>query len=132
MAKSGPAVRGRPRRPAPGSTPPTGPDRLLRELTRVFKSLADEQRLKILFLLAERGELNVSTIGEELDQSQPAVSHHLTQLKAAGLIDFRREGKFNFYALNPTGIVDLLAVAFPDGPAKVSFGGVEASFKAKK
>lgn len=107
------------------------PDLMVRELARLLKSVADENRLKILFMLAEHGEMHVGAIGEELDQSQPAVSHHLAQLKSAGLVDVRREGKFNYYASNPTGVSQVFAEMFPSGPAKVNLGGVEISLKKK-
>ena len=107
------------------------PDRLLRNLTDVFKSLADRSRLKILFMLAADGELNVSTIGNRLGQSQPAVSHHLTQLKKAGLIDYRRDGKFNFYRIDPEGLGPLVKDLFPEVGAtpRLTFGGLDVLFK---
>ena len=107
------------------------PDRLLRNLTDVFKSLADRSRLKILFMLAADGELNVSTIGNRLGQSQPAVSHHLTQLKKAGLIDYRRDGKFNFYHIDPEGLGPLVKDLFPEVGAtpRLTFGGLDVLFK---
>lgn len=106
---------------------PTPP---VRELADLFRCLADEHRLTILFLLSEHGELSVSALGEHLHQSQPAVSHHLTQLRQAGLIDYRRDGKFNRYALTPDGLHRLLNQAFPDGkPARVVFAGVEIRLK---
>lgn len=74
-------------------------DELERDLIRVFKLLADETRLKILLTLMREGELHVSAICERLSQSQPAVSHHLALLRAAGLIESRRDGKHNFYAV---------------------------------
>ena len=105
------------------------PDRAIKGLTEVFKSLADGSRLQILLMLA-RGEMNVTAIGKELGQSQPAVSHHLTQLKNAGLIDYRRDGKFNFYMLAPDGLGELVAQLFPNGAAPtISFGGLEVSFR---
>jgi ArsR family transcriptional regulator, arsenate/arsenite/antimonite-responsive transcriptional repressor len=128
VAKNATAVRGRTGR---AGGPSAGTDRTIKELTRVFKSLADEHRLQILFLLARHGEMNVSAIGDELGQSQPAVSHHLTQLRNAGLIEYRRDGKFNFYDLNPDGMAELLDHMFPVGPARLVFGGVEVSFKRK-
>ena len=108
--------------------PPPG----LPELSRLFKSLSDMHRLQILLLLAHHGEMHVSAIGEHLGQSQPAVSHHLTQLKNAGLIDFRREGKFNYYALSETGLVPLHEQLF-GAPAsfKMSLAGVEVVFRRK-
>ena len=72
---------------------------LEKDLVQVFKLLADETRLKILFLLGQEKELHVSALCERLGQSQPAVSHHLALLRVAGLIEPRRDGKHNFYSI---------------------------------
>ncbi len=71
------------------------------ELVRLFKLVADETRLRILHYLMQAHELNVRTLCGLLDQSQPAVSHHLAMLKVAGLIECRRDGKHNFYRIVP-------------------------------
>src|SRR5688572_27127225 len=55
-------------------------DRTITGLADVFNMLADRSRLKILLALAQDGELHVSALCELLEQSQPAVSHHLTLL----------------------------------------------------
>ncbi|MBX9578787.1 MAG: metalloregulator ArsR/SmtB family transcription factor [Gemmataceae bacterium] len=124
-----PSADGTGRRVAAGPVPA----RLMKDLTEVFRSLADRSRLQILFLLAEHGEMNVTAIGEEIGQSQPAVSHHLNQLKKAGLIDYRRDGKFNFYRLDHEGLEPLVNELFPDPKADtmLTFGGVEVRFKRK-
>ncbi len=75
-------------------------DRALHQLTQVLKLLADDSRLRILLLLAREGELHVSALCDELRQSQPAVSHHLTLLRMANLVGYRRDGKFNYYYLD--------------------------------
>ena len=72
---------------------------LEKDLVQVFKLLADETRLKILFFLGREKELHVSALCERLGQSQPAVSHHLALLRVAGLIEPRRDGKHNFYSI---------------------------------
>ena len=54
-------------------------ERTLNGLAQVFKLLADESRLKILLALARDGELHVTALCDLLAQTQPAVSHHLTQ-----------------------------------------------------
>lgn len=72
---------------------------LEKDLVQVFKLLADETRLKILFMLMREGELHVSALCERLEQSQPAVSHHLALLRVANLISARRDGKHNFYSV---------------------------------
>ena len=89
-------------------------DRTLTGLTQVFKLLADESRLRILLTLAREGEMHVSALCHMLGQSQPAVSHHLTLLRMAGLVGFRRDGKFNFYRLDAMLLGDLLERLFAD------------------
>ena len=119
-------------RPVPSPAPGNGtlPDRAVRDLSELFRGLGDRARLHILLLLARHGELHVSRIGEEVGQSQPAVSHHLNQLKKAGLIAFRRDGKFNYYRLAPDGLDDLVGDLFPDGAEpRLRFGGVEVVFR---
>jgi ArsR family transcriptional regulator len=63
------------------------------------KALADETRQKIMSLCCCRW-MSVGEIVEALDVSQPTVSHHLSILKSAGLVDTRRDGKQVFYALD--------------------------------
>jgi DNA-binding transcriptional ArsR family regulator len=73
----------------------------LKDVAASFKLLADETRLRVLSLLIQHGELNVRMLCAQLDQSQPAVSHHLALLRDAGLIRARRDGKHNFYRCIP-------------------------------
>ena len=108
--------------------------RTMRALIDIFKSLADESRLTILMLLARHGEMHVSAICKELDQSQPAVSHHLTQLKNAQLVDSRREGKFSFYNLHSELLADIISRFYPHASSlqqKLTYGELEVTFKAR-
>lgn len=68
----------------------------------LLKQVSDPTRLQIILMLAE-GEKHVGALGEHLNQSQPAVSHHLALLRHGGIIAPRRQGKNNFYALTDTG-----------------------------
>jgi ArsR family transcriptional regulator len=72
------------------------------DLARLFKLLADETRLKIMYFLMQKDELNVRMLCRLLGQSQPAVSHHLALLRTAGILERRRDGKHNFYHLVPS------------------------------
>ena len=69
------------------------------------KALADETRQKIMSLCCCKW-LSVGEIVKELNVSQPTVSHHLSILRSAGLVDSRREGKQIFYSLNQKKIAD--------------------------
>jgi ArsR family transcriptional regulator len=98
------------------------PDGVAKELVDVFKLLADETRLRILFLLKQNSELNVRTLCRMLTQSQPAVSHHLALLRVAGLIEMRRDGKHNFYSIQLPRFEKLLYSifgAFPGDPNEI-------------
>jgi ArsR family transcriptional regulator len=84
---------------APPASPLKVPERLIQNLTDVFKLLADKSRLKIVLALAQEGQMHVSALCKLLGQSQPAVSHHLTLMRMVGLVGYDRSGKHNFYYL---------------------------------
>ena len=62
------------------------------------KSLSDENRLRILHHISN-GKKSVSSIVEELNLSQPLVSHHLKELKRSLLVKIERNGPFIYYEL---------------------------------
>ena len=62
----------------------------------IFKQLCDGNRIRIFWMLCHCEEC-VINISSAMGMSSPAVSHHLKQLKAAGLIVSRREGKEVYY-----------------------------------
>jgi len=74
----------------------------VRPVSRLFKALGDETRLRIVALLSH-GELCVCHIHEALALSQPNVSRHLSILRAAGIVADRREGNWVHYRLAPQG-----------------------------
>ncbi|MEZ4363074.1 MAG: metalloregulator ArsR/SmtB family transcription factor [Kofleriaceae bacterium] len=69
-------------------------------LSRLFRALGDETRLRIVALLAH-GELCVCHLERALELSQPTVSRQLGVLRAAGLVTSRREGTWVYYKLVP-------------------------------
>ncbi|CAN5589243.1 hypothetical protein BH11PLA2_BH11PLA2_42900 [soil metagenome] len=101
----------------------------LKPLAELFRALADPHRLWILQLLHERGEQSVKALSDELQQSQPAVSHHLTQLRQSGLIDYRRSGKFNYYHLDPRAL-QLLITDLGGDVTRLQFAHLELRLTA--
>ena len=73
----------------------------------VFKQLSDSSRLRIFWLLChcEQCVVNISSM---VEMSSPAVSHHLRQLKAAGLLVSERSGKEVYYRAADTAQARLL------------------------
>lgn len=63
----------------------------------LFKSLADETRLRLLLLIQAEAELCVCELTEALDDIQPKISRHLNQLKNSGLLQDRRQGQWVYY-----------------------------------
>jgi ubiquinone/menaquinone biosynthesis C-methylase UbiE len=91
-------------------------------MASILKSLrlaADPSRLRLLLLL-EQEELSVAELQDILAQGQSRISTHLAQLKQAGLVDDRREGKNAFYRLTaPAPLMDLLRSAAAEVPEAV-------------
>jgi ArsR family transcriptional regulator, arsenate/arsenite/antimonite-responsive transcriptional repressor len=81
----------------------------LKETARFFKVLADEARLKMLWLLFNRRELCVCDIMAVMEITQSKASRHLAALRNAGLATDRREGLWSYYSLRPAN--DRLAEA---------------------
>jgi ArsR family transcriptional regulator len=69
---------------------------------RLFKALADETRLKILWLLMRQEELCVCDIIGVLGITQSKASRHLRYLFNAGLVTDRREGLWMYYRISVT------------------------------
>lgn len=76
-----------------------------------LSALAQESRLEIFRFLVQAGKNGVPAgkIGERLDLPLSTLSFHLNQLKQAGLILCRREGRTLFYSANYKSMNDLMA-----------------------
>jgi ArsR family transcriptional regulator len=79
-------------------------------LSELYKALADETRVKILYLLSQQ-ELCVCDMAFLLDTTLPAISHHLRLLKALRLVASRRDGKMVFYRLDDDHVLALIEQA---------------------
>jgi DNA-binding transcriptional ArsR family regulator len=71
--------------------------------SEIFRVLADPTRRAVFEKLAA-GEMSVGALKKGFDISQPAISQHLAQLRKAGLVAERREGRNIFYAANPAAL----------------------------
>ena len=82
-------------------------DREFSHIADIYKQIDDEKRLKIFWILCHVEEC-VINIAAMMDMSSPAVSHHLSRLKASGLIVSSRKGKEVYYKAADTKEVHLL------------------------
>jgi DNA-binding transcriptional ArsR family regulator len=76
--------------------------------SEILRALADPTR-RAVFERLTAGELSVGALKRNFDVSQPAISQHLAQLRKAGLVAERREGRNTYYWANPVGLDPLLA-----------------------
>ncbi len=76
------------------------------QIGKVFKAMADRTRREILDRLREEGDLSAGEIADRFQLGKPAISHHLSVLKEAGLASERREGQHIIYSLEEASIVE--------------------------
>jgi len=70
------------------------------QVNLMFRAFSDPTRLRILHLLLD-GELCVGDLVKILKVPQPTASRHLAYLRRTGLVATRRNGLWNYYALQP-------------------------------
>lgn len=81
---------------------------LFAQFAAVAKAIAHPHRLELLEQLAQ-GERNVEVLANRIRVSIANASQHLQQMRRAGLVASRREGKFMFYRLTDDAVLNLLA-----------------------
>ena len=82
-------------------------DLLLKPIAAICKSLADENRLRILLAIGN-DKKSVSQIVETVGLSQPLVSHHLKELRRNHLLKVERHGPFIYYQISNGSVLSLL------------------------
>jgi len=82
------------------------------ELARALKALGDETRLAMMLLISRQDELCVCELEPHFDLSQPTVSHHLKQLRDAGLVSAERRGTWVYYRAEPAMLQKLRKLPF--------------------
>src|SRR5207245_5295485 len=81
---------------------------LFSQFAAVAKALAHAHRLELLEQLAQ-GERSVEVLAERAGLSVANASQHLAQMRRAGIVASRRDGKFVHYRLADEAVLDLLA-----------------------
>lgn len=69
----------------------------------IFKAFCDENRVRILGLLKD-GEKCACKLLEEMNITQPTLSHHMKILCDSGIVEGRKEGKWMHYSISREGI----------------------------
>lgn len=77
-------------------------------LQDTIKALSDPTRRRILELL-KKGPMSAGDLGKEFDMTGATMSHHLSILKKAGLVNDEKKGTFIYYEINTSVMEDLLS-----------------------
>jgi ArsR family transcriptional regulator len=94
----------------------------MEQYTQIFKTLSDPTRLRILRLLLDAGtELCVCELVDSLEEPQYNISKHVSALKAAGLLQSRKEGRWVYYRPQKT-----------DGPFLTFLGKAVSAIPAER
>ncbi|WP_245882338.1 ArsR/SmtB family transcription factor [Spirosoma oryzae] len=83
-------------------------DKQIDKAAYVLKAVAHPLRIRIIQMLNENTELNVSTIYKNLNAEQSLISHHLINMRDKGILDIRRSGKNIFYFLVDTAVAEII------------------------
>jgi len=85
------------------------------ELAAALKVLADPVRLRLVSIIATSptGEVCACDLPESVDRSQPTVSHHLSMLVNAGVLEREQRGKWAWFRLLRHRLDELAAVLSP-------------------
>jgi DNA-binding transcriptional ArsR family regulator len=76
-----------------------------------FKALAHQGRLEVFFFLVRaQAEVAAGAIQDGLGVPGPTLSHHLDQLRRAGLIESRREERYIYYSVRRDTVTALVRV----------------------
>jgi ArsR family transcriptional regulator, lead/cadmium/zinc/bismuth-responsive transcriptional repressor len=86
-------------------------DQHITEVTKIFKALSDENRLKIAYALTLEEELCVCDVAHIVGATTATASHHLRHLKNMGLAKYRKEGKLVYYSLDDDHVKQLIHIA---------------------
>ena len=68
----------------------------------IFKAFCDENRIRILRCL-RTGEKCACKLLDEINVTQPTLSHHMKILCDSGIVVGRKEGKWMHYSISPEG-----------------------------
>ena len=80
----------------------------MEEAAYMLRAISNGTRLQVIATLSEMEEMSVSQLQEQLKCEQSLLSHHLTDMRAKGVLNCRREGKNCYYSLKNKQIIQIL------------------------
>ena len=75
----------------------------------LLKAIGNENRLLVLCMLIQAGEMSVGALLEHIPLSQSALSQHLSRMREEGLVSYRRESQTLYYRIENPDIEKIVA-----------------------
>ncbi|RMX08615.1 transcriptional regulator [Corticibacter populi] len=75
----------------------------------LLQAVGNPNRLLVLCLLIERGEMSVGALNEMVPLSPSALSQHLARMRDEGLVTYRREAQTLYYRIDDPNVAKLIA-----------------------
>jgi DNA-binding transcriptional ArsR family regulator len=73
----------------------------------IFAALANPTRLELLRLLRDEGQLPVQVLAAHFSMRRPSISEHLKLLRDVGLVSERKQGRYRYYYLQATPLIQV-------------------------
>ncbi|MHA1949071.1 MAG: ArsR/SmtB family transcription factor [Candidatus Thorarchaeota archaeon] len=83
-------------------------DNEMEDLVKIFKTLSDTSKIRILSVLDKQVSLSVGDIAKRTGLELSLVSHNLKILKLFGFVKPRKDGKHVFYSIDDNCVIDIL------------------------
>ena len=81
---------------------------VMEQAAYTLKAISQSTRLCVISLLVNQDEMTVSQLIEQLNCEQSLLSHHLTDMRAKGILNCRRDGKNGYYSLKNKQIAQII------------------------
>ena len=79
------------------------------EAAYLLKAISHETRLCVIMKLTKSGELSVGELQDGMECEQSLLSHHLTDMRAKGILDCHKKGRHNYYSIKDKRISKVLS-----------------------
>ncbi|GBG07472.1 transcriptional regulator [Paenibacillus agaridevorans] len=90
----------------------------LQKTSEMLKTLGHPERLCIVTRLARQGSFNVAALQDCMSLPQSTVSTHLQKLRAAGIVEARRQGLEVTYSLKNEQVKQIVELLFQSTEGK--------------
>ena len=96
------------------------------EAAYLLRALGNETRLRVIVQLAQNEKMSVTELQQKTGCEQSLLSHHLTDMRAKGILSCQRSGKRSFYSISDKRIINVLRCVMSCGQENPLHPGSES------